>query len=351
MYMCRGWSPGGQLTQRLPRAPTCVVTSPQAREASTSPALVARRLSVALQAQLMPAGAPLHTLPLPLACLHVHSYCLPAREQLVLACACLPARACLRVRSCAALPSAAMRAPGCSRWLSVNNGTPFLTFLCMFGCEQALPRHHRPGAWEVEMQPSPFPRWQRGTSRAAGPGSEPAGYPTQGAQPAGHPRRLARALRAPSRAIARPMLPPQLPRITGQYPKESRQTVVVLFLKFLDPTPSPPYHSRCAPSFRLRSSHATRASSESSCYSSHLRSPSPRLCLLAGAPSRPVRAWRVPDQTLTECTTPESGPNSRLHSRDLLHTCMYVHLFVYGGRVRNPSVSRVYPYFAPSFHT
>ena len=107
----------------------------------------------------------------------------------------------------------------------------------------------------------------------------------------------------------------------GQYPKESRQTVVVLFLKFLDPTPSPPYHSRCAPSFRLRSNHATRAFSESSCYSSHLRSPSPRLCLLAGAPSRPVRAWRVPDQTLTECTTPESGPNSRLlHSRDLLHT-------------------------------
>ena len=142
-----------------------------------------------------------------------------------------------------------MRAPGCSRWLSVNNGTPFLTFLCVFGCEQALPRHHRPGAWEAEMQPSPFPRWQRSTSRAAGPGSEPAGYPTQGAQPAGHPRRLARAFRAPSRAIARPMLPPQLPRITGQYPKESRQTVVVLFLKFLDPTPSPRTTPAAHPAF------------------------------------------------------------------------------------------------------
>ena len=216
-------------------APTCVVTSPQARKASTSQ----RWSHVDFQSPSKPAHAsrrpPPHT---SVACSPACT-CLPARAQLMPACTCA-ADACLHVRGRATPPSADMRAPGArTGFQSPTEHSLSPPFVCL-----AVSRHFLT-----------FQGWGRQRCvflRPHAGGESPREQRVLATNPrVADAERAARPVLPPldTRAIARPMLPPQLLRIAGQHLEESRQTVVVLFLKLLDLTPSPPHHSHSAPSF------------------------------------------------------------------------------------------------------
>ena len=158
------------------------------------------------------------------------------------ACTCA-ADACPHVRGCAASPSADRKAPDACAGFQPSTELSFSPpCVCLAVSRHFLATNSYRG---------------RGTQRCVLLRPHAGGEsPREQRVLATNPRvadaeRAARPVLPPldTRAIARPMLPPQLLRIAGQHLEESRQTVVVLFLKLLDLTPSPPHHSHSAPSF------------------------------------------------------------------------------------------------------